>query len=464
MRKFDPRARHALPRPTPPGGSRQAITRCARQARRASCGCPVHVELLALAVREGAHRAQRRSWAAGPPQRRSRRGSARRPSRSRISQYLRQQRTLSLRCPRGRATAREPAGRHPRSRGAARGRTHDRPARAPAGRPASRTCRDQERRVITTALGLGGVTPQTWKPSVSRWGDASACARSRRPRSNAWRATRRAWRRSVGPSLRGAHGQEESCHRRHHREAVADAVEARAGRGLPHRQEGRIRAAACSSFVAADQPARVCQHLEREIAQGSRERRAHHGPAPEAASPPPCSPPSPWSGGRRSAASDRMWKNSSASSAGRWCTVKIPRAEGREVAISGPTMEALTQRVEQLERDNQRCAATQGWPSAFSCSGAQASSVRRPSSPRAAKAIDAGALQPARSERGHLRGSLGVTSDSTARLHPLQPAGAHQAGAPARLPDGTASNLPREARRRHRGQSSRSVSRRRARS
>ena len=103
--------------------------------------------------------------------------------------------------------------------------------------------------------------------------------------------------------------------------------------------------------------------------------------------------------------------------------------------MSEPTMEALTRRVEQLERDNRRWR--RGVALGLLLLGSAGLLGQAPIVPGAAKAIDAERFN-LRDGAGHLRGSLGVISDGTASLILYNTAGAHQAGLGV-LPDGTAS-------------------------
>ena len=102
--------------------------------------------------------------------------------------------------------------------------------------------------------------------------------------------------------------------------------------------------------------------------------------------------------------------------------------------MSEPTMQALTRRVEQLERDNRRWR--RGVALGLLLLGSAGLLGQAPIVPGAAKAIDAERFN-LRDGAGHLRGSLGVTSDGTASLILYNTAGAHQAGLGV-LPDGTA--------------------------
>jgi hypothetical protein len=103
--------------------------------------------------------------------------------------------------------------------------------------------------------------------------------------------------------------------------------------------------------------------------------------------------------------------------------------------MSEPTMKALVRRVERLERDNRRWrrGAVVGL---FLLAGAGLLG-QAPVVPGAAKALDAERFN-LRDTAGHLRGSLGVTTDGTASLVLYNTAGAHQIGLGV-LPDGTAS-------------------------
>jgi hypothetical protein len=103
--------------------------------------------------------------------------------------------------------------------------------------------------------------------------------------------------------------------------------------------------------------------------------------------------------------------------------------------MSEPTTEALSRRVELLERDNRR------WRRGASLGLLLFVSVallgQAPVLPGAPKAIDAERFN-LRDGAGNLRGSFGVTSDGTASLVLYNTAGIHQAGLGV-LPDGSAS-------------------------
>ena len=103
--------------------------------------------------------------------------------------------------------------------------------------------------------------------------------------------------------------------------------------------------------------------------------------------------------------------------------------------MSESTMEALTQRVERLERDNRRWrrGATLGLLLLLSAGLLG----QAPVVGGAVKALEAERFN-LRDGAGNLRGSLGATSDGTASLVLYNAAGAHQAGLGV-LPDGAAS-------------------------
>jgi hypothetical protein len=103
--------------------------------------------------------------------------------------------------------------------------------------------------------------------------------------------------------------------------------------------------------------------------------------------------------------------------------------------MSEPTMEALARRVERLERDNGRWR--RGAALAVLLLVSAGLLGQAPIVTGAAKALDAERFN-LRDRAGHLRGSLGVTTDGTASLVLYNTAGAHQAGLGV-LPDGTAS-------------------------
>jgi len=99
------------------------------------------------------------------------------------------------------------------------------------------------------------------------------------------------------------------------------------------------------------------------------------------------------------------------------------------------TMETLAGRVARLERDNGRWR--RGAVVALLVLMSAGLLGQAPLVPGAAKALDAERFN-LRDAAGHLRGSLGVTSDGTASLVLYHAAGAQQAGLGV-LPDGTAS-------------------------
>lgn len=99
------------------------------------------------------------------------------------------------------------------------------------------------------------------------------------------------------------------------------------------------------------------------------------------------------------------------------------------------TMEALARRVARLERDNRRSRRGAALGVLLLVSAGLLGQA--PIVPGAAKALDAERFN-LRDAAGHLRGSLGVTSDGTASLVLYHAAGAQQAGLGV-LPDGTAS-------------------------
>lgn len=103
--------------------------------------------------------------------------------------------------------------------------------------------------------------------------------------------------------------------------------------------------------------------------------------------------------------------------------------------MSEPTMEVLARRVARLERDN--CRWRRGATLGLLLLLSAGLLGQAPVVPGAAKALDAERFN-LRDAAGHLRGSLGVTTDGTASLILYNTAGAHQAGLGV-LPDGAAS-------------------------
>ncbi len=103
--------------------------------------------------------------------------------------------------------------------------------------------------------------------------------------------------------------------------------------------------------------------------------------------------------------------------------------------MSEPTIEALARRVDRLERENGRWR--RGAALGLLLLASAALLGQAPIVTGAAKALDAERFN-LRDAAGHLRGSLGVTTDGTASLVLYNTAGAHQVGLGV-LPDGTAS-------------------------